>query len=126
MDWSYDPRTVLIRLQLPDGVLDVEAPRKRLATGTIFLFVGWLVGSALLLFSIAALFMRNQVRAIRRLARAAEAFGMGRDTRRSGRRARRKCVRRRRRSIACRSASAASWCSGPKCWPASRTTCARP
>ena len=79
MDWSSDPRSVLIRLQLPDGVLDVEAPRKRLAIGTIFLFVGWLVGSALLLFGIAALFMRNQVRAIRRLARSAEAFGMGRD-----------------------------------------------
>jgi two-component system osmolarity sensor histidine kinase EnvZ len=79
MDWTSDPRSVLIRLQLPDGVLDVEAPRKRLAIGTIFLFVGWLVGSALLLFGIAALFMRNQVRAIRRLARSAEAFGMGRD-----------------------------------------------
>ncbi len=79
MDWTSDPRSVLIRLQLPDGVLDVEAPRKRLATGTIWLFVGWLVGSALLLFSIAAMFMRNQVRAIHRLARAAEAFGMGRD-----------------------------------------------
>ena len=79
MDWTYNPQTVLIRLQLPDGVLVVEAPRKRLATGTLFLFVGWLVGTALLLFAIAALFMRNQVRAIRRLARSAEAFGMGRD-----------------------------------------------
>jgi two-component system osmolarity sensor histidine kinase EnvZ len=79
MDWTSDPRSVLIRLQLPDGVLDVEAPRKRLAIGTVFLFVGWLVGSALFLFGIAALFMRNQVRAIRRLARSAEAFGMGRD-----------------------------------------------
>src|SRR3984885_8315875 len=79
MDWTSDPHTVMIRLQLPDGVLDVEAPRKRLATGTIFLFVGWLVGTALLLFTIAALFMRNQVRAIHRLARAGEAFGMGRD-----------------------------------------------
>jgi two-component system, OmpR family, osmolarity sensor histidine kinase EnvZ len=79
MDWTSDPRSVLIRLQLADGVLDVEAPRKRLAIGTLFLFVGWLVGSALLLFTIAALFMRNQVRAIRRLARSAEAFGMGRD-----------------------------------------------
>jgi two-component system, OmpR family, osmolarity sensor histidine kinase EnvZ len=79
MDWTSDPNQVQIRLQLPDGVLDVQAPRKRLAIGTIFLFVGWLVGSALLLFSIAALFMRNQVRAIRRLARSAEAFGMGRD-----------------------------------------------
>ncbi|HEY4173289.1 MAG TPA: ATP-binding protein [Rhodopila sp.] len=79
MDWTSDPTLVLIRLQLPDGVLDVQAPRKRLAIGTLFLFVAWVVGSALLLFSIAALFMRNQVRAIRRLARSAEAFGMGRD-----------------------------------------------
>ena len=79
MDWTSDPRSVLIRLQLPDGVLNVEAPRKRLAIGTVFLFVGWLVGSALFLYVIAGLFMRNQVRAIRRLARSAEAFGMGRD-----------------------------------------------
>ncbi|HET6309359.1 MAG TPA: ATP-binding protein [Rhodopila sp.] len=79
MDWTSDPNQVQIRLQLPNGVLDVQAPRKRLAIGTVFLFVGWVVGSALLLFSIAALFMRNQVRAIRRLARSAEAFGMGRD-----------------------------------------------
>jgi two-component system osmolarity sensor histidine kinase EnvZ len=79
MDWTSDPHSVLIRMQLPDGVLKVTAPRKRLSIGTVFLFVGWVVGSAFLLFCIAALFMRNQVRAIRRLARAAEAFGMGRD-----------------------------------------------
>jgi two-component system osmolarity sensor histidine kinase EnvZ len=80
MDWVSDPQSVLIRVQLPDGVLSVQAPRKRLYSATIYLFVLWLVGSALLLFGIAALFMRNQVRAIRRLAKAAEAFGMGRDT----------------------------------------------
>ena len=44
---------------------------------------------------------------------------------RSSRRAPPRCVRRRRRSIACRSACAASWCSVPRCWPASRTICAR-
>jgi two-component system osmolarity sensor histidine kinase EnvZ len=60
-------------------VLDIKAPRKRLATGTIWLFVSWVVGTSLLLFGIAAAFMRNQVRAIRRLARSAEAFGMGRE-----------------------------------------------
>jgi two-component system osmolarity sensor histidine kinase EnvZ len=80
MDWVTDPQSVLVRVQLPDGVLEVQAPRKRLYSATIYLFVLWLVGSALLLFGIAALFMRNQVRAIRRLAVAAEAFGMGRDT----------------------------------------------
>ena len=80
VDWSSDPQSVLIRVQLTHGgVLDVEAPRKRLTTNTVTIFVLWLTGTALLLFGIAALFMRNQVRAIRRLARAAEAFGMGRD-----------------------------------------------
>ena len=79
MDWTSDAQSVLIRIQLADGVLDISAPRKRLYTATIYLFVLWIVGSALLLFGIAALFMRNQVRAIRRLAAAAEAFGMGRD-----------------------------------------------
>ncbi len=79
MDWTRDPRSVNIEIQLPDGVLKVEAPRKRLYSSTLYLFVLWLAGSSLLLFTIAAMFMRNQVRAIRRLAAAAEAFGMGRD-----------------------------------------------
>ncbi|HEY4252014.1 MAG TPA: ATP-binding protein [Roseomonas sp.] len=78
-DWQTDPRSVIIRVQLPQGVLHVEAPRKRVFTGTLYLFVIWLVGASLLLFGVAALFMKNQVRAIRRLAGAAEAFGMGRD-----------------------------------------------
>jgi len=78
-DWQSDRRSVIIRIQLPDGVLHVEAPRKRLFTGTLYLFFIWLVGSSLLLFGVAALFMKNQVRAIRRLAAAAEAFGLGRD-----------------------------------------------
>jgi len=78
-DWESDSRFVLVRVQLPDGVLTVATPRKRLYAGTIYIFVLWIVGMAIVLFSIAALFMRNQVRAIRRLATAAEAFGMGRD-----------------------------------------------
>ena len=83
MDWASDPQSVLVRIELPagipGGVLDVDVPRKRLYTGTLYLFMIWLVGSSLLLFGIAALFMRNQVRAIRRLAQAAEAFGLGRE-----------------------------------------------
>ncbi len=78
-DWTSDPRSVLIRVQLPEGVLNIEAPRKRLYTATYYLFILWLVGTAVAVFFVAALFMRNQVRAIRRLAAAAEAFGMGRD-----------------------------------------------
>ncbi len=80
MDWTDDPNSVLIDVQLRDGVLHVEAPRKRLYTSMIYVYVLWLGGSSILLFGIAALFMRNQVRAIRRLAAAAENFGLGRDT----------------------------------------------
>jgi two-component system osmolarity sensor histidine kinase EnvZ len=79
MDWASDSRAVLVRVQLPNALLELEAPRKRLYTNTIYIFVIWVVGTALLLFGIAALFLRNQVRAIKRLADAAEAFGMGRD-----------------------------------------------
>ena len=79
MDWSSDPRSVLIHVSTPGGLLEVEAPRKRLYTSAVYLFVIWVVGSAALLFGVAALFMRNQVRAIRRLATAVENFGIGRD-----------------------------------------------
>lgn len=79
MNWDTGDRTVAVRLQLPDGVLNVQVARKRFYTTMLPLFVLWLVGTALILFIIAALFMRNQVRALRRLADAAEAFGMGRD-----------------------------------------------
>jgi two-component system osmolarity sensor histidine kinase EnvZ len=78
-DWQSDPRSVIIRVGLPTGVLHVEAPRKRLFSGTLYLFVIWLVGASLLLFCVAALFMKNQVRALRRLAAVAEDFGKGRD-----------------------------------------------
>ena len=77
MDLGQPPRAD--RLQLPEGVLQVDAPRKRLYAGTIYIFVLWIVGMAMPPFFIAALFMPNQVRAIRRLVMAAEAFGMGRD-----------------------------------------------
>jgi two-component system osmolarity sensor histidine kinase EnvZ len=79
MDWTTDPQSVLIDIQLRSGVLHVEAPRKRLYTSMIYLFVIWIAGSSVLLFTVAALFMRNQVRAIRRLSAGAEAFGLGRD-----------------------------------------------
>lgn len=68
-----------IRVQLPDGVLSVLSPERRLYSFTSYLFIIWMLGSSLVLFSIATIFMRNQIRPIRRLAVAADAFGKGRD-----------------------------------------------
>ena len=73
-------REVVIRIQLSDGLLEVVAPRKRLFSYTTHVFVLWMGGSSLLLLAIATVFMRNQVRSVRRLATAADSFGRGLDT----------------------------------------------
>ena len=60
-------------------MLNAVVPRQRLYSSTTYIFILWMVGSSLLLFAVAAGFMRNQVRPIRRLAQAADSFGKGRD-----------------------------------------------
>lgn len=78
--WNGPPGMIRVNVQTRKGVLVIDVPRKRLYIGQLYIFFVWLAGTAIVLLSIAALFLRNQVRGIRRLAMAAEAFGMGRDT----------------------------------------------
>jgi two-component system osmolarity sensor histidine kinase EnvZ len=79
IDAKTSDREVVIQVQLTDGVLTVRASRKRLYSPTTTIFVLWMVGTSMLLFGIATMFMRNQVRAVKRLARAADNFGKGHD-----------------------------------------------
>lgn len=76
--WGHE-RDVQIDIQLSNGVLAVRVPRERLFTTNTYVFVLWMVGSSLILFAVASIFMRNQVRPIEQLAAAAEEFGKGRD-----------------------------------------------
>ena len=71
------PAYVDIRVQQPDGVLRIIAPRERAVATQAHIFVVWLLIATVLLMGVAILFIRNQVRAIERLAEAAEAFGRG-------------------------------------------------
>jgi two-component system osmolarity sensor histidine kinase EnvZ len=73
-----DPRGIRVEVQLSHGVLAVEAPRKRLYSSTTYIFVMWMVGSSLVLLAVATVFLRNQVKSLRRLAAAADGFGKGR------------------------------------------------
>jgi two-component system osmolarity sensor histidine kinase EnvZ len=57
----------------------VLVSRKRIFSSTTYLVYFWAVGTAILLVAVALVFMRNQVRPIRRLAVAAERFGKGQD-----------------------------------------------
>jgi two-component system osmolarity sensor histidine kinase EnvZ len=79
MDTQSHARQVRIQVQLPDGIIDVIVDKERLFSSTTYIFVMWMVGTSLVLFAVATVFMRNQVRPIRRLANAVENFGKGRD-----------------------------------------------
>ncbi len=72
-------RWVSIRVQVTGGVLDMLMPVRRVYLATSHQLFLWMVGSALVVATVALLFMRNQVRPIRRLAQAAEDFGRGID-----------------------------------------------
>lgn len=75
---SHEER-IRIRVGAPEGALEFGFSRKRLASSTTFIFILWMVGSAVLLTTVAILFLRNQVRPIVQLARAAEQFGLGQE-----------------------------------------------
>jgi two-component system osmolarity sensor histidine kinase EnvZ len=57
----------------------LRAPRDRVYTTTPYIMILWMVAGTLIFIAIASMFMRNQVRPIRRLAFAAEEFGKGRE-----------------------------------------------
>jgi two-component system osmolarity sensor histidine kinase EnvZ len=79
IDFETLKRHVIVQVQLSNSVLQLIVSRKRLFSSTTYVFVIWMVGTSLILFGVATIFMRNQVKPIRRLAVAADNFGKGRD-----------------------------------------------
>jgi len=79
MDTISFPDQVELKIQLDDGVLHVVVPLNRLFSSTSYIFMLYMVGTSLVLFAVATVFMRNQVRPLRRLAKAADLFGKGQD-----------------------------------------------
>lgn len=74
-----DEDFIYLDVQLKDGIASFFLSRKKLFSRTTPLVFIVTTLSALLFFVIASLFMRNQVRSLRRLAEVAEKFGMGQD-----------------------------------------------
>ncbi|HRK97794.1 MAG TPA: ATP-binding protein [Alphaproteobacteria bacterium] len=76
---SPDDDWVNIGIQLDGGVLRVLALERRLFSSSAYIFLLWLGGTSIILFTIAVVFMRNQIRPIRKLSLAAERMGTGRE-----------------------------------------------
>jgi two-component system, OmpR family, osmolarity sensor histidine kinase EnvZ len=79
IDGSDWPSNLDVRIKDGAEIVQIAVPRDRLYTSLVFVVLSWMVGTALLTLAIAMLFLRNQVRSLRRLAIAAEAFGRGVD-----------------------------------------------
>ncbi|OFW84102.1 MAG: hypothetical protein A2018_04490 [Alphaproteobacteria bacterium GWF2_58_20] len=79
----YIPDEVFeVDVAVEGGVLKVLVPKKRLFSSTGYIFIWWMMFSSVLFSAIAIVFMKNQVRPIRRLAEVAEDFGKGRESKR--------------------------------------------
>ncbi|MFK7838958.1 MAG: ATP-binding protein [Bdellovibrionales bacterium] len=76
---DFDEKRVFVDAQLLNGVLSVNLPERRLFSSSGYVFLLWVFGSSILLLMIAVIFMRNQIRPIRKLAAAAKRLGRGRD-----------------------------------------------
>jgi two-component system osmolarity sensor histidine kinase EnvZ len=76
---DYHEKWVQADIQLENGVLHISLPQRRLFSSSGYIFLLWMIGTSIIMLFIAILFMRNQIRPIRRLAVVAERFGKGRD-----------------------------------------------
>lgn len=70
---------VEIRIRLDEAVMRTFAHRNAAYASNSEIFLLWMVGTSLVLITVAILFLRNQIRPILRLTEAVESFGKGRE-----------------------------------------------
>lgn len=76
---SKEGRDLTVLIDANEGAYKFSTSSKNIFSSSTFGFVAWMIGSGLLLFVVAALFLRVQVRSIAQLAQSAEDFGKGID-----------------------------------------------
>tara|TARA_B100002019_G_scaffold89931_1_gene77776 strand:- start:14912 stop:16243 length:1332 start_codon:yes stop_codon:yes gene_type:complete len=78
--WVKDfPEEKKVKVIIPLGSSFIEflIPRRNVYATNSHIFLVWMVISSILILSIAILFLRQQIKPIEKLAKAAESFGMG-------------------------------------------------
>lgn len=77
IDLVQNQRRVIVDVDLGDRVLSIDVPRGRMSASNPHQLIVLMVAASVILTLISTQFLRLQVRPIKRLARAAEAFGKG-------------------------------------------------
>jgi two-component system, OmpR family, osmolarity sensor histidine kinase EnvZ len=75
---SYE-ELVELKIKYKDGYFEFLIPKDRITSSSARMFALWITLPAILLISIAMIFLKNQTRPITNLAKAAERFGKGED-----------------------------------------------
>src|SRR5215468_920865 len=78
IDTVGQSRHVEIRVKLDHAILRFVAQRGQAYASNSHIFLMWMVGTSVVLLTVAILFLRNQIRPVLRLAEAADNFGKGR------------------------------------------------
>jgi two-component system osmolarity sensor histidine kinase EnvZ len=78
IDTVGQSRSVEVRVRLDRAILRFTAQRGQTYASNSHIFLIWMVGTSVVLLTVAIAFLRNQIRPILRLAEAADAFGKGR------------------------------------------------
>ena len=73
-----EEKKVIINIEVENGILEFVIPRRNVYATNSHIFLVWMVISSILILSIAILFLRQQIKPIEKLAKAAESFGIGR------------------------------------------------
>ncbi|MDC3154738.1 ATP-binding protein [Pelagibacteraceae bacterium] len=74
-----DSDNVKVLIKLKNEYLEILLPYSRITTSRNHIFFGWQIISSIILVLIAYLFLKNQVKPITNLAKAAEQFGKGQE-----------------------------------------------
>ncbi|MGJ0505662.1 MAG: ATP-binding protein [Methylocystis sp.] len=85
---SLPGNLIEIRVALDDATLRMLVTRTHAYASNSYIFFMWMAIASIIILAIATSFLRNQIKPILRLARAAEEFGKGRDVQFSPRGAR--------------------------------------
>lgn len=78
IDLQSHAREVRVYVQTPNGGMKLTIPRARVSASNPHQLLAWMVFTGVLMTLVSYIFLRNQLRPIKRLAEAANAFGMGR------------------------------------------------
>ena len=72
-------KLITVMVEVNNGILEFRPNKKRIYSSTTYIFILWMVSASIILFIVALLFLKNQIKPIRKLAIAVDRFGKGKN-----------------------------------------------